>query len=129
MFHYPHGMAIDKDGNIWVADGVANPTQGGGPRPQGEPRAAPPARYIGNTVRKFSPDGKLLLTIGKPGVIGKVGTLLGDNGINIAGMHVGREQSGGRAIMVLLIDEPIGDSLMQQIRAIPGMETAQPVTL
>jgi len=55
--------------------------------------------------------------------------LLGSNNVNIAGMHVGRESTGGRAIMVLLIDESISDDLMRQIRAFPGMETAQPVAL
>ena len=65
----------------------------------------------------------------RPGIIGNVGMLLGSNQINIAGMHVGRELTGGRAIMVLLIDELISDELMRLIRAFPGMETAQLVTL
>lgn len=77
------------------------------------------------------PFGHMLVTqhTDKPGVIGKVGTLLGDNGINIAGMHVGREDAGKRAIMALLVDEPIPPALLVQILAIPGMETAQPVNL
>ncbi len=65
----------------------------------------------------------------KPGIIGKVGTLLGENGINIAGMHVGREKVGGRAIMVLLLDETIAPSMLTNIRAIGGMEKAQLVNL
>ena len=65
----------------------------------------------------------------QPGMIGQTGTLLGINKINIAGMHVGRESVGGRATMVLLIDEPISDELMEKIRAISGMETAMFVTL
>lgn len=64
-----------------------------------------------------------------PGIVGKVGTLLGDNGINIAGMHVGRESAGGRAVMVLLTDDSISPNLMEQIRAAKGMETALFVTL
>ena len=44
-------------------------------------------------------------------------------------MHVGRESTGGRAIMVLLVDEAISDDVMRLIRAVPGMETAQLVTL
>ncbi|HZO89621.1 MAG TPA: phosphoglycerate dehydrogenase [Chthonomonadaceae bacterium] len=77
------------------------------------------------------PRGHMIVTqhTDRPGIIGKVGTLLGDNGINIAGMHVGRQSIGGRAIMVLLVDEPIPTEQMQQIRAISGMETAQLVTL
>jgi hypothetical protein len=44
-------------------------------------------------------------------------------------MHVGRESQGQRAIMVLMVDEPISDDLMSQMRSIPGMETAQGVKL
>ncbi len=77
------------------------------------------------------PEGAMVLTqhTDRPGIIGKVGTLLGDRQVNIAGMNVGREKTGGRALMVLMVDEPIGEELMSQIRGIPGMETAQQVQL
>ena len=41
-----------------------------------------------------------------PGVIGRVGTLLGEAGVNIANMAVSRNREGGKALMVLSIDEP-----------------------
>jgi D-3-phosphoglycerate dehydrogenase len=77
------------------------------------------------------PTGNMIVTAhhDQPGVIGKVGTLLGEHNINIAGMNVGRESSGGRAVMVLLVDDPISPELMGNIRSIPGMETAQLVSL
>jgi D-3-phosphoglycerate dehydrogenase / 2-oxoglutarate reductase len=77
------------------------------------------------------PFGRMIVTQhhDQPGIIGSVGMLLGSNHINIAGMHVGRESTGGRAIMVLLVDEPISDDLMRLIRAFAGMEAAQLVTL
>lgn len=77
------------------------------------------------------PTGNMIVTAhhDQPGVIGKVGTLLGEHNINIAGMNVGRDSSGGRAIMVLLVDDPISPDLMSKIRVIPGMETAQLVSL
>lgn len=77
------------------------------------------------------PRGAIIVTqhTDAPGIVGKVGTLLGSNHINIAGMNVGRESVGGRAIMALLLDEPIAPELMQQIRGISGMEAAQLVTL
>lgn len=77
------------------------------------------------------PTGNMIVTAhhDQPGMIGKVGTLLGEHKINIAGMNVGRDNSGGRAIMVLLVDDPISADLMGNIRAIPGMETAQLVSL
>jgi len=77
------------------------------------------------------PEGIMLLTqhVDRPGIIGGVGTLLGNNHINIAGMHLGREKVGGRALMVLMVDDPISEELMEQIRALPGMETARLVHL
>jgi DNA-binding beta-propeller fold protein YncE len=52
LFNYPHGLYVDRDDNIWVSDGRA--------KNNGK----------GHTVMKFSPQGKLLLTMGKPGVAG-----------------------------------------------------------
>ncbi|MDQ2688160.1 MAG: phosphoglycerate dehydrogenase [Armatimonadota bacterium] len=78
------------------------------------------------------PTGPMLVTIhtDQPGIIGKVGTILGENAINIAGMHVGRESGvGSSAIMILKLDVPVPDSVLQQIVQIPGMESARPVLL
>ena len=52
-----------------------------------------------------------------PGVIGRIGTLLGDNGINIARMSWGREQPGGKAVTVLNLDNPVPDHVLAQIAA------------
>lgn len=58
---FPHGLFVDQQGNVWITDGA----------PEGDARAAASARrHIGHTVMKFSSDGKLLLTIGTPGVPG-----------------------------------------------------------
>ena len=77
------------------------------------------------------PTGAMLVTqhTDRPGIIGKVGTLLGDNGLNIAGMHVGREAEGRHAVMVLKLDAPVPEPLLEQIRQIDGMETARLVQL
>ncbi len=78
------------------------------------------------------PSGSMLVTThtDRPGVIGKVGTLLGDNGVNIAGMHVGRESgTGSRAIMVLKLDSAVPEQILTQIVQIDGMETARLVQL
>jgi D-3-phosphoglycerate dehydrogenase len=52
------------------------------------------------------PSGNLVLInhTDQPGVIGEVGTILGQHGINIAAMQVGRKQQGGNALMVLTVD-------------------------
>jgi D-3-phosphoglycerate dehydrogenase len=64
------------------------------------------------------PEGYLLFTIheDRPGIIGAVGTLLGARGINIAGMHVGRDRVGGRAVMVLTVDDPVPETLLEEIQ-------------
>jgi sugar lactone lactonase YvrE len=81
---FPHGIHVDRDGNVWVTDGQDDapvPARGGGAgrgaagAAAGGGRAAAPAGPIGprpgathgNQVFKFSPDGKVLLTLGKPG--------------------------------------------------------------
>jgi len=48
MFLFPHGICVDKDGNIWITDGQARDGKG-------------------FQVVKFSPEGKVLMTLGKPG--------------------------------------------------------------
>ncbi|MEX2270463.1 MAG: peptidyl-alpha-hydroxyglycine alpha-amidating lyase family protein [Vicinamibacterales bacterium] len=64
---FPHGIHVDRDGNIWVTDGRDNKPA----RPRGAPADAPlppaPAKLIGHQVFKFSPDGKLLMTLGVAG--------------------------------------------------------------
>jgi D-3-phosphoglycerate dehydrogenase / 2-oxoglutarate reductase len=52
-----------------------------------------------------------------PGVIGRVGTLFGDAGINIANMTVSRTRRGGRALMALSIDQPAPTELLQRLAA------------
>ena len=59
---WPHGMDVDKQGNIWVAD-----ARGATPA---EIAKFPDARGKGHTVLKFSPQGKLLMTLGTPGEAG-----------------------------------------------------------
>ena len=65
MIVFPHGIHVDRDGNIWVTDGQDNLPRAA--RGAAAPAAAPPAKVIGHQVFKFSPDGKVLMTLGKPG--------------------------------------------------------------
>src|SRR2546422_3113987 len=74
MLIFPHGIFVDREGNVWVTDGQDNapqPARGEGPRgeaPRGSGPIGPrPGATKGNQVYKFSPEGKLLMTLGKPG--------------------------------------------------------------
>ena len=63
MFVFPHKIYVDRDGNVWVVD-LRGPNE--------RERKAYPQETggKGHTVTKFSPEGKVLMTIGKPGVAG-----------------------------------------------------------
>ena len=65
----------------------------------------------------LKPEGYLLLVRhqDRPGIIGTVGTTMGKAGINIAGMFVGREAVGKRAIMALTVDSPVPEALREEI--------------
>ena len=52
----------------------------------------------------------------KPGVIGRVGTLMADNGVNIASWHTGRAEPGGNTLTVLTLDEAIPEHVLDILR-------------
>jgi D-3-phosphoglycerate dehydrogenase len=55
--------------------------------------------------------------VDRPGIIGKVGTLLGDHHVNIATMDVGRKSEGGDALMVLTVDTPVELDVLEVVAA------------
>ena len=67
MFIFPHGIHVDKDGNIWVTDGQDNLPRAGRGAAAGAPPPPPPAKIVGHQIYKFSPKGELLMTLGKAG--------------------------------------------------------------
>jgi D-3-phosphoglycerate dehydrogenase len=69
------------------------------------------------------PQGTLLIipNTDKPGVIGRVGTLLGNAGINIVGMQVGRKAVGERAVMVISLEEPVSDEVLAELSRQPDL--------
>jgi len=71
---------------------------------------------------ELAPRMALLLYDDIPGVIGRVGTLFGDAGVNIANMTVSRNRAGGKALMALSIDTPVPAELADELRE--GMDAA-----
>ena len=66
----------------------------------------------------FEPRGNLLImgSYDQPGVIGQVGSLMAENGVNIASWHTGRAEPGGNTLTVLSFDEPLPEALMDTLR-------------
>jgi sugar lactone lactonase YvrE len=78
MLIFPHGIFVDRDGNVWVTDGQDNgsrPQRGranaegapAAPTPSPRPIGPPADATKGNQIYKFSPDGRLLMTLGRAG--------------------------------------------------------------
>jgi len=80
---------------------------------------------MGNYWLEIEPTGSYMMFTehkDRPGMIGVVGTIIGNAGINISQMQVSREvHRGGGAMMVLCLDDPISEECYQQISAIPDM--------
>ena len=76
---------------------------------------------------ELAPFGHVLYVRHKdqPGLVGRVGTLLGDRNINIAGMQVGRESVRGRAIMCLTIDDDISKETLDALANIAGVASVR----
>ncbi len=68
-------------------------------------------------------DGDMLYIVNDdtPGFIGRIGTLLGANAINIGTFHLGRRFAGGEAVLLLSLDSPIPEAVMEQARGLAGV--------
>lgn len=78
-----------------------------------------------------APEGNIILVShnDKPGIVGRLGSVLGDSGTNIATMQVGRKVVGGPAIMVLTVDKPVPPETMQQLSQLPDIAQVKEITL
>ncbi|GAC1655856.1 MAG: phosphoglycerate dehydrogenase [Candidatus Dormibacteraceae bacterium] len=79
----------------------------------------------------FVPEGRFLVSRheDRPGVVGHFGTILGGHDINIASMQVGRDAPRGRAMMLLAVDDAVGDDVLAALRGVPGMADLRYVEL
>jgi D-3-phosphoglycerate dehydrogenase len=64
-----------------------------------------------------------------PGVVGTVGTLLGQAGINIGGLELGRDRVGGTAISLVEIDQPVPVEVLERLRTSPAITSAALIKL
>ena len=86
---------------------------------------------VDNCPMETVPEGDMLVLMNndKPGVIGGIGMLLGQNGINIARMQFGREKQGGMAMSVVSIDGTVSDDLMGKIKKLPNLLSVKQVKI
>ena len=79
----------------------------------------------------LTPEGKLLLirNYDVPGVIGKLGSILGKHRVNIAGFQLGRREKGKEAKGVILVDDDVPPSAIEEIKEIPEILEVKQVNL
>ena len=84
---------------------------------------------------EFRPEGMLLVLSNRdvPGVVGRLGSLLGEAGVNIADIHLARGSAAGTdevdAVAVLRLDQRPAEAVVERLRALPEVSKAQLVDL
>jgi D-3-phosphoglycerate dehydrogenase len=67
----------------------------------------------------------MLENLDVPGVVGRVGTFLGDKGINIAGFQLGRNKPGGTAVSLINVDNLVSDEVLFELTKLPNVTSAK----
>ncbi len=77
------------------------------------------------------PHGHMLVMRNRdvPGVIGRVGTILGEGGVNISRFQLGRRERGGEAMAVIEVDAPLSDEALEQLRSLEPVISARQIEL
>jgi D-3-phosphoglycerate dehydrogenase len=72
-------------------------------------------------------EGHMLYIVNEdaPGFIGRIGTLLGENGINIGTFNLGRREAGGEAVLLLSIDQALPQDVLDEAGKLPGVRTVK----
>ncbi len=63
----------------------------------------------------------------QPGFIGRLGTTLGEAGVNIGTFQLGRRATGGEAVLLLSVDQHVPEAVIARIKALPGVRTVKPL--
>ncbi|ATE65907.1 phosphoglycerate dehydrogenase [Rhizorhabdus dicambivorans] len=66
-----------------------------------------------------------IVNVDAPGFIGRLGSTLGEAGVNIGTFHLGRRSAGGEAVLLLSVDTPVDDALKAKIAQLPGVKSAK----
>jgi D-3-phosphoglycerate dehydrogenase len=79
----------------------------------------------------FQPAGNFILFVNRdvPGIVGKVGTILGEAMINIASLQLGRSGPGGEALSVFAVDNPVSEEVLKKLSAIEGLKNVRAIKL
>jgi D-3-phosphoglycerate dehydrogenase len=74
-------------------------------------------------------EGNMLYIVNRdaPGFIGRIGSLLGEEGINIGTFHLGRREAGGEAVLLLSVDHPTPASLVERAEKLEGVKLVKPL--
>jgi D-3-phosphoglycerate dehydrogenase len=97
----------------------------------GEQRREGRITEIDGFYLEATPKGHMLVTRSRdvPGVIGQLGTILGERGVNISRFHLGRRERGGEAMALIEIDAPATKETLQSLRDLEQVISALPIEL
>ena len=92
-------------------------------------RIEPHVLRINDYVMNFVPHRYVLMmgSYDTPGVIGRVGTLLAENDVNVASWHTGRLERGGQTLSVLTLDEPLDNDILEEVRNLDFIRHARQI--
>jgi D-3-phosphoglycerate dehydrogenase len=113
---YPNGVSLRVDGEELQGTVLF-----------GEPRVT----KVGTFRLDLVPEGRFVVSRheDRPGIVGRVGTILGGHDINIASMQLGRDAPRGHAMMILTVDDPVSEKVLRDLRGVPGMSDLRYVEL
>ncbi len=121
------GEGLPRGLSLRAGEGGSRHTLSGHLGALGQPRIA----EIDGLPLDMAPSRYMLLDFheDRPGIIGRVGTILGQHGINIAAMYVGRHETGAQAVMVLAVDDPVPEAVLAELRRVPHVREFRVVSL
>ena len=118
----------DREGDYHTLLRVAAQTEGGERSVAGTlfGNAAPRLVEIFGIKVEAELEGEMIYIVNEdaPGFIGRLGSVLGEAGVNIGTFNLGRRAAGGEAVALVSVDSHIGEELLARIKAIPGVKRA-----